>query len=92
MKDVFDGVILHAVLFILLLLYNSNRALMLDNFMPCSKKSLFEEMQVKQPSSVRGDSKSSEIYELPQYQVTSHRSIAAETPLSKICTLAFINQ
>ena len=37
MKDVFDGVILHAVLFILLLLYNSNRGLMLDNFTPCSK-------------------------------------------------------
>jgi hypothetical protein len=72
--------------------YNySKYCLMLNNFMPCSKESLYEDIQLNQPSSISASEKSPK-YELPHYQATTHRTVTSESQKSMVCTLASINQ
>lgn len=66
--------------------------LMINNILPCSQQTLYDDVSIKAPSSMRDEEKPSEIFELPHYQINHHMSSKALLTVNKVITFARINQ
>lgn len=65
---------------------------MINNILPCSQQTLYDDVSIQAPSSMRDEEKPSEIFELPHYQISHHQSSKTLLAVNKVCTFARINQ
>jgi hypothetical protein len=58
--------------------------------LPCSRQTLYDEVNIHPPSSLKDQDYPSEVYELPHYQISNHRT--TKSTMQKVCNFAIVNR